>query len=78
MVCPELAYLNCYQVLRTYDAPRAQQLLQTVYERMKERANTIPTEALRQSYWENVPWNAEIAALWKASQISEVSKTLEI
>ena len=65
MVCPELDYLNCYQALRS-TAPLARKILQAAYQRLQIRATTIPTEALRQSYWQNVPWNREIRELYEA------------
>lgn len=66
MVCPELAYLNCYRVLNATDAPLGQRILQAAYRRLQKRAMTLPTDELRQSYWQNVPWNREIVALCSA------------
>ena len=63
MLCPELAYLNCWQALNATDPPRAQHLLHCALQRLQQRASAIPGEALRQSYWNNVPWNRTIAAL---------------
>jgi tetratricopeptide (TPR) repeat protein len=69
MVRPELAYLNCCQVLAATDAPLAQQMLQAATQYLQKRAATIPTEALRQSYWQNVPWNREIKELYQAGKV---------
>jgi class 3 adenylate cyclase/tetratricopeptide (TPR) repeat protein len=66
MIEPNLTFLNCWQVLNATDPPLAWQFLQTAYQRLQKRAAAIPTEALRQSYWQNVPWNREIKELYEA------------
>ncbi len=66
MVCPELAYLNCWEALRLADASLAWRILQAAYQRLEKRAETIPGEALCQSYWQNVPWNRKVRDLYLA------------
>jgi tetratricopeptide (TPR) repeat protein len=68
MTCPELAYLNCYQVLNVTDPALAKQVLQAAYRRLEKWAATIPTEELRQSFWQNVLWNREVKQLYEASK----------
>jgi tetratricopeptide (TPR) repeat protein len=68
MTCPELAYLNCYEVLSATDPAQAKQVLQAAYRRLEKRAVTIPTEELRQSFWQNVLWNREVKALYESGK----------
>jgi len=57
--------LTCYHVLRAADDTRAEEVLETGYRRLLERARTLKDEGLRRSYLENVPYHREIIALWK-------------
>ncbi len=68
MSCPELAYLNCYKVLIAANPAAAKQVLHAAYQRLAKRAANIPNDELRQSYWQEVPWNYEIKSLWEARE----------
>ena len=62
---PLRVYLTCYQVLQANGDPRAQDVLNTAYTLLQERAANIEDLALRRSYLENVPYHREIVAEWE-------------
>jgi tetratricopeptide (TPR) repeat protein len=51
----------CYRVLRASQDPRAQKILTTAYNLLRERATRIEDEGLRHSYLENVACHQTIA-----------------
>ena len=71
---PFRIYLTCYQVLQAVDDPRAEEILETAYEMLQERAAKIEDESLQRSFLENVPINREIIAEYE-SQMQESEKT---
>jgi len=60
------ALLACYQVARASHDANASALLDEAYAQLQARAAKISDAALRQSFLENVPTNAEITRLWRA------------
>ncbi len=59
---PLRIYLTCYRVLRANCDARVDEVLNTGYRLLQERAAKIDDEALRSSYLENVPAHREILA----------------
>jgi hypothetical protein len=58
---PFRVYLTCYRVLEANGDPHAQDVLETAFELLQERAAKISDETERRSYLENVAANREIA-----------------
>ena len=57
---PFRIYLSCYTTLLVAQDPRAQELLQTAYDLLQERANFIVDPAQRSSFLENIASNCAI------------------
>jgi len=57
---PFRIYLTCYQVLKTNQDPRAEEILDSTHKLLQERAYKIDDEDLRSSYLENVAVHREI------------------
>jgi predicted ATPase/DNA-binding SARP family transcriptional activator/class 3 adenylate cyclase len=63
---PLRIYLTCYTVLQANDDPRADEVLDSAYHLLQERARTIEDGNLQQSYLENVTIHREITTAWRA------------
>jgi class 3 adenylate cyclase/tetratricopeptide (TPR) repeat protein len=73
---PRLIELTCYRVLaRTGDA-RAMGLLQSTYEALKARADTLPDAALRQSFLTRIPHHREIVETWRTLDQDDTKRTV--
>jgi predicted ATPase/DNA-binding SARP family transcriptional activator len=59
---PFQIYLTCYRVLKANDDLRAQNLLVTAYDLLRERAAKITDEGMRRSFLENVAAHREIVS----------------
>jgi hypothetical protein len=57
---PIRVYLTCYRVLTANKDPHAEELLDTAYRLLQERAAKIGDEKMRHSYLENVPAHREL------------------
>jgi class 3 adenylate cyclase/tetratricopeptide (TPR) repeat protein len=67
---PLRLYLTCYQALSAAGDPRAEEMLQTAYEKLQKWAGKIPDEESRRMYLENVPWHREITAAYRDRGLS--------
>ncbi len=56
--------LTCYQVLAADDHPRAAEILQTTFKRLRQRAARVSDPSARRSLLANVPCHREILAAW--------------
>jgi tetratricopeptide (TPR) repeat protein len=68
---PFWIYLTCYQVLRAGDDPHAPTILAKAHRLLHEQAASIPDEALRHAFLENVAENREIVAEFRRSQLPQ-------
>jgi class 3 adenylate cyclase/tetratricopeptide (TPR) repeat protein len=66
---PMRIYLTCYQVLRLTGDPRAEKILETAYNLMRDQASRIPDLAYRRLFLENVSWHREITSAWESRQV---------
>jgi tetratricopeptide (TPR) repeat protein len=66
MAEPFRMYLTCYRVLRTNQDSRAEDILNTAYRLLQERAAKIDDEEMQRSFLENVPAHREIIEAWKS------------
>jgi tetratricopeptide (TPR) repeat protein len=72
---PIRVYMTCYRVLRASDAPRAEELLDTAYQLLLERAAQFEDEAERRSFLENVAAHRELAQEWSNAQAGKGSRS---
>ena len=57
---PFYLYLTCSQILAATHDPRATMILQQGYDLLQQYAERITDDALRRSFWENVPIHAAL------------------
>lgn len=65
---PVRVYLTCYQVLQALNDPRAPQILTQARDFMHARLAAISTDALRDSYLNNVPAHRELNGLIRQAE----------
>jgi len=63
-----LIQLTCHQVLMRAADPRAAEVLALAHQALQAKASTIFDDALRKSFFSNVPENKAIVLAWEASQ----------
>jgi predicted ATPase/class 3 adenylate cyclase len=63
---PLRVYQTSYRALVVLDDPRANQILKTAHQLLKQRAANISDEAARQRFLEEIPWNREIQSFSNA------------
>jgi class 3 adenylate cyclase/tetratricopeptide (TPR) repeat protein len=63
---PLRIHLVCYRVLEAVDDPRAEEILETAYNDLQERAARITNARDSKLYLGNVSWHREILSAWKA------------
>jgi tetratricopeptide (TPR) repeat protein len=68
---PFWIYLTCYQVLQAGGDPRAPAILATAHQILQDQATSIPDDALRHSFLENVAENREIVAEFRRGQLPQ-------
>jgi tetratricopeptide (TPR) repeat protein len=63
---PIRVYSSCYLVLQAIQDPRAGAILKAAYDLLQVHASKIMDDELRRAFLEEVPYNREIMAAWKA------------
>lgn len=69
--------LTGYQVLAADHHPRAAEMLQIAFDRLRQRVARIPDPATRRSLMENVPWHREIIKAWAQGAQMSLDEALE-
>lgn len=65
---PLRVYLTCYQILSAMEDVRADQILETAYQKLQRRAGLIPEESARRSFLEDIPYHQDILKAWESRQ----------
>lgn len=63
---PFRVYLTCYSVLKADQDPRAQDVLNTTYRLLQDRAAKINDDELRRAFLENVNTHRKIIQVWES------------
>ncbi len=73
---PLRVYLTCYCAARSCGDARAHHILASAHRRMAEQAATLPDEASRHQFWQNVPVNRDLRCLFEESKIAPLAVQL--